>query len=295
MGSGPRLTVQEEKPPESGGVTTNPGIAASLRRNRSLTAAEYGWETHQPWRVSPRIDFGVSVAPHLVNTSDARAHPSPLWIIALFIGLSEAVAVLAALVTSGMVQTGFFIFAVSFPVLVFAVFLWLLLKHPVNLYSPSQFSSQTTTIERYAAALTREQRDNTVIIRQAVSEALSDAVQGERVRERVSETFDRVVEKKGLITVDRSLLAEGAAPVQFPVTPDTKVAELLDSIFFSIAPVVEPFTYNKSWVLSDGDGALLKDIGTKWAEQHGSARDERSITEAGIDPGSTLTVRPLPR
>jgi hypothetical protein len=237
----------------------------------------------------------VSATPHL-NVTDAPAHPSPLWIIALFIALSEAVAVLAAVVTSGMVQTGFFVFAVSFPVLVFAVFLWLLLKHPANLYSPSQFTSETTTIERYVAALKREQRDSTVILQQAVSEAISDTVEGddERVRERISEAFERAIEE-GTITVDRTPLLGVADPVRFPVTPDTKVAELLDSIYISITPNVKPFTYNKSWILSDADGGLLKDIGTAWAEERGWARDERSLAEAGIEPGSKLTVNPLPR
>ena len=62
-----------------------------------------------------------------MNTSDAPSAPSPLWIIALFIGLTEVIAGLGAIATDGTTALIFTVFAVGFPVAVLGVFTWLLL------------------------------------------------------------------------------------------------------------------------------------------------------------------------
>jgi hypothetical protein len=57
-----------------------------------------------------------------INVSRAPAAASPLWIIALFIALSEATAGAAAITTNGVTRIIFACFAVAFPTLVFLVF-----------------------------------------------------------------------------------------------------------------------------------------------------------------------------
>lgn len=54
---------------------------------------------------------------------------SPLPVIALFILLSQALAGYGAIATSGTTGTIFTCFAVSFPFVVLAVFVWLLVTH----------------------------------------------------------------------------------------------------------------------------------------------------------------------
>jgi len=76
--------------------------------------------------------------------------------------------------------------------------------------------------------------------------------------------------------------------VQIPVTEETTVDSLLDTIYFALAPAVKPFTYNKTWILTDDSGKNYTDIGTIWAKDQNLPRDTRPITEVGIFPGSTL-------
>jgi hypothetical protein len=239
-----------------------------------------------------------------VNTTNASSNASPLWIIALFIALSEAMASVASIETDGTARLIFAIFAVSFPVLVLVIFVGMLLLYPANLYSPSQYTAQTT-VETYARTLRRERRDNALVLKHAVSEAVSQGSAGielplgaspsrDALRDQVAEIFEHVMSESS-VTVDPSPLLEGADPIQVPVTSNTTVAELLDSIYFSISPAVEPFTYNKSWVLADTNLAPLNDIGTLWARARGSSRDDRTLKEAGIAPASELVVLPQHR
>jgi hypothetical protein len=237
-----------------------------------------------------------------LNTSTAPAYPSPLWIIALFIALSEVTAGIAAIVTDGATRMIFAVFAVGFPILVLAVFLWLLIKYPANLYSPWQYTDEVG-VDAYAGALSRQSRTASVVYSEAASEAVASAVapigqqddaSQQALRKQVVQTFEELVRGRS-ITIDRSTLHADAPILQIPVTDATTVSELLDAIYFEIAPVVEPFTYGKSWLLADWDGNPLTEIGTAWAKwDSGAPRDRRPLGDAGIAPGSKLRLVMLP-
>jgi hypothetical protein len=223
-----------------------------------------------------------------LNTTEAPRQPSPLWIIALFIALSELTAAIAAVATDGTTRLIFAVFAVLFPLVVLAVFIWLLIKHPANLYSPSQYTDNVG-VQGYAAALSRQYRTTSLVYGQAVSEAIISAGgkggpidRGEAVR-----TFERLVEDKS-ITVDRAAFVSDAEPAQIPVGPETTVDEFLDAVFFEITPSVRPFTYGISWGLATQDHKLLSKMGTRWAKGKGLLRDERSLREVGLEPGGKL-------
>jgi hypothetical protein len=242
----------------------------------------------------------MSDAPSL-DTGSAPGYPSPLWIISLFVALSETTAGVASISTDGAIALMFAIFTVAFPLLVLGVFVWLLLAYPGNLYSPWQYTKQTD-VQSYSEALSRESRRRGAIYKLAISEALATGVAAElepdgteqRLKSQVVARFDQVVQES-CVTVDRALLIDGAEPVQIPATAETTVGELLDSIWFSISSAVEPFTYNKSWILANEDLKPLSEMGTQWAERQGLQQDERLLHEAGIAPGDTLLVLPRRR
>jgi len=235
-----------------------------------------------------------------LDTAAARGYPSPLWIIALFVALSETTAGVASTTTNGAIALMFAVFAVAFPLLVLGVFVWLLLAHPGNLYSPWQYTEQTD-VQSYSEALSRESRRRGAIFKRAISEALATGAAAKQdelgateqgVGAQAAARFEQVVEES-CVTINRSLLMDGAEPVQIPATPETTVNELLDSIWFSISSAVEPFTYNKSWVLADENHKSLDKLGTRWAERQGWQRDERLLRDAGIAPGDTFLALPL--
>jgi hypothetical protein len=230
-----------------------------------------------------------------LNVAEWSSNPSPLWIIALFIALSEAMAGIAAIATSGTTRLIFAIFAVAFPLLVLTIFVWLLLAHPANLYSPQQYTANTT-IQKYAEVLSRERRASAVVLKEAASEASAliavdhGAPQSDERRDEVARNIERIVEESR-VKIDRSAILPGADPIEIPVTSGTTVDELLDSVYFSISGAVKPFTYNKAWVLADADRPRF-DIGTQWAKSEGWQRDSRTLAAAGIAPGSTLFAMP---
>lgn len=229
-----------------------------------------------------------------LDVSKAPASASPLWIIALFIALSEATAGVAAITTNGGARLIFACFAVSFPTVVFVVFVWLLIKHAPNLYAPGQYSKDITPeIYRTGIGISRAQ---SLFIGRAVAEAVvplfrdhaDDHARGEVV-EQVARKFEVAVAESS-VTVTLNRVKPGAELLQIPITEETTVDSLLDVIYFALAPAVRPFTYGQTWTLIDDHGNEYNDMGTPWARSRNLTRDTRPITQVGIVPAEHLTA-----
>jgi len=185
---------------------------------------------------------------------------------------------------------------VVFPFVVLGVFIWLLIRYPGNLYSPWQYTSEVG-VETYTTALDRQVRTTSKVYRAAALKAFSanEGSSGEWSDPEGEDVLLERIEKfvrDSSITVDRSRIIPRTNPVQIPVTDETTVGDLLDTIYFEIATIVHPFSYGSSWVLKDEDGSQLTELGTRWA---GHVRDERRLNEVGITPGQTLFAEQLTR
>lgn len=240
-------------------------------------------------------------SPVQLDTQHAASNPSPLWVIALFVALSQVMAASAALATGGSAQLIFALFAAVFPFVVLAAFVWLLLYRPLNLYAPGQYT-EPTGMREFSEIIGRQGRDEVEIYKQAVAEAVvagvvedhdvgAGSVDRQAVLNRVTARFDDVVGQHS-VTVDRSLVIEGAEPVTIPVTAETTADEFLDSVWFNISESVEPYTYNDSWVLTDQDSVPLRELGTNWAWEQGWLGDDRKLEDAGIVLGGTYFAIP---
>jgi hypothetical protein len=228
---------------------------------------------------------------------------TPLWIIALFIGLSEAVAGVAAVGTDGATRLIFAVFAVSFPMVVLAVFVYFLRFESLRLFGPAGFAN--VTVKEWREATERQGRLGQEVLRESAIDAVVDAVQdispetrdsmsrGD-LKDLVSEKVDRAVEAAS-VTVDLQAFKPGAEPLQIPVTEETTVDFLLDSVYFAIAPAVEPFTYSRDWILVDDEHGSLENVGmgTAWAKRNKRIRDDRLLSEVGIRRGSEFKAVPI--
>jgi hypothetical protein len=230
-----------------------------------------------------------------LDVTSAPATASPLWIIALFIALSEATAGVAAITTYGATRLIFACFAVAFPVAVFAAFVWLLINHAPKLYAPGQYSKDISP-EAYASGIggsfTKTQIDfvSNAVAQSVVQLAPPDHPESTAAMvEEVARRFEAAAAESS-VTVSLGSLKPGADVLQVPVTEKTTVDNLLDAIYFALAPAVRPFTYNKTWVLADENGNEYTEMGSKWAESQNQQGDSRRITEVGIVPGSSLRV-----
>lgn len=224
---------------------------------------------------------------------------SPLAIIALFIGLSEATAGAAAIGTDGTSRLILSVFAVTFPVLVFGVFVWLVLTHPANLYRPDQFT-ETTTIEAFVGGLRRQTLASQAVLESAIRDAVSAAIYAQDSGSDISPasiaaTVDQAVAaavKQGSITVLLDQIVPGASPGSWPYSDDTTVQDLLDAVWFSFHGAIPPFTYGRQWWLVREDGSGLPEIGGPWAARHrGRPYDDRPLASVGITPGVCLVAK----
>jgi hypothetical protein len=227
-----------------------------------------------------------------LDTSRAPASASPLWVIALFIALSEATAGAAAITTDGTARLIFAFFAVVFPSAVFTVFIWLLIKHAPKLYAPGQYSREITP-EIYRLGISHA---DSIVLGRAVAETvvplLEDNSQGGDREARVAQVvrrFEAAIEDTSIMVSLRPL-KPGAELLQIPVSPEAKIQSVLNEIFYALDRVVGPGTYGRSWVLIDQDGTEYPDMGLSWAEEHNLKGDPRTISEVGIYPGSRFTA-----
>lgn len=98
---------------------------------------------------------------------------------------------------------------------------------------------------------------------------------------------------KAFIKLDsRPLLGRSRGRVfEEPYSPDRTVNDLLTSIWSQMRPHVAPFAYRDGWVLRrSGTRETLRDMGQRWAEDHGRKRDDRKLSEVGITPDGDYEV-----
>lgn len=81
-----------------------------------------------------------------------RAAMSPLWVISLFVSLTETVLGVATTRVSGNAQLALIIFVIVFPVLIAGAFFAVLWKKPGVLYTPSDFVQ--TDVQKFFDATT---------------------------------------------------------------------------------------------------------------------------------------------
>lgn len=77
---------------------------------------------------------------------------TPLWVISLFVSLSEATLGVAVTQTTGSIQVTLTIFVVLFPVLIAAGFFAVLWQKPYAFYPPSEYGGHVN-VEQYIQAM----------------------------------------------------------------------------------------------------------------------------------------------
>ena len=79
------------------------------------------------------------MATNPVANARLPAKMTPLWVISLFLSLTEVIAGIAATQTTGNLQTALVCFVIIFPFLVAGMFFYMLYHRPENLYAPSEY------------------------------------------------------------------------------------------------------------------------------------------------------------
>lgn len=238
----------------------------------------------------------------------ARAAMTPLWVISLFLSLTEVMTGIAVLQAKGGVQVALTAFVIAFPCAVTAGFFAVLWKRPYVFYPPTEFGPGTD-VTKYVEAMRRVQSDEGQI-RTVIQESIRATMESPQLVERLSNGMPAHVsdirrELNGLrkelanvaiskaesrfVTVDTSAITNDESPVVFPYESTESVSSFLDKVWFALLGQVPPHKYNDVWVLRDkASGRELRKMGSLWARSNGLTRDSRPLIDAGIVGGMRL-------
>lgn len=238
---------------------------------------------------------------------------NPLWIISIFLSLTEISLAYAVFNTSGTIQTIVLSFALVFPILVAIIFFIFLWFKPQNLYAPKDFQTDEAFIE-----VMKEQRESQKEIRKNDLDRIEDDFENmlkiniesfkeksyENLDEKGKKLIDTIInsmndtllsqfKKSSFFKVDLSLITNKDNDIlSYPSITFINFQSLLDELFYFLEPYFPPYSYGSKWVLRDKkSGQKIENIRMIKKLQPGtSLRDSRSLNEAGVYPNIELEV-----
>jgi hypothetical protein len=250
-----------------------------------------------------------------------QPHPSrkamtPLWIVALFVSLTEAVLGVAVTQTNNGVQIALTAFVIFFPLLIAGAFFLILWNRPYVFYPPTEFGQQVD-VTQYVDAMKRQSIDENKIyknIKETVTSSLlspeivnklvetisqgTNASMPVRVKQILDSAADKAVEgirNAGFLTIDSTpLLKEKGKIWQEPYNEFQSVKAFLDRMWYSLDPHIDPHTYGDVWILRDQkSGHVFGEITSSWALKHNIDRRKQLLKDVGIIPGTSLEIVPF--
>lgn len=226
---------------------------------------------------------------------------NPLWIIALFLGLSETTVGIAAAQSNGWVQGLLAVFAVVFPVLVSTVFFVILWQRPEVLYAPGDFPEHVS-IGTYVDGMRRRTTPGPDTIQAVVTDMLRTVLPPALdSTSDPSNVLDEALDNATRVLAERTLTVNVSAITNIPgdlfectVFSTQTVSGFLDSLWTYLREFVPPFRYGRDWVLlNDESNKPLRDLGSLWAARNHTEADHRLLSGVGITPDSRLSAVPL--
>lgn len=223
---------------------------------------------------------------------------NPIWVISLFLGLSEVTTGVVATQSHDWVQAVFTIFSVAFPCVVMALFFIVLWKKPYVLYAPRDFA-ESVDVVAFVDAMSKSVRRGVEVAQSAAASSAEVMATGfqlnggeteilvQRAKDAAEESVLLAVAK-----VDLSKFLGAGSTLEFIVSESSSVSELLDAIYASLSRYVAPYTYGVSWLIKIKEtGQSLPDIGTNWAMNNGLGNsDTRLLHEIGIEGGAEIDL-----
>ncbi|MER6735713.1 hypothetical protein [Streptomyces puniciscabiei] len=242
-------------------------------------------------------DAPVRTPPRVLN---------PLWIISLFLGLSETTVGIAAALSNGWVQGALAAFAVTFPVLVSGAFFSILWKKPEVLYAPGDFPEHVP-VSAYVDGMRHGSVANAELLKAVVRDTLEDVIPTTLSQtvtpQQVAQLVDQAVASAHEGIANRMLSVDLSAvhpdfrdfKTQFPLAEGATVSDFLDRLWAIMRDHVRPYTYGTHWVLIDRrSNHIFRDIGSTWAQDHfGQPDDDRPLKDIGFRVDMDLAVLPL--
>jgi hypothetical protein len=231
---------------------------------------------------------------------------TPLWIVALFVSLTELVLGVAVTQTQDGIQISLTAFVIIFPVLIATMFFVILWFKPYVFYPPTEFGNQTSVMD-YVNAMKGKSLGDTQL--HNIEEAIYSAVRSESVISQLSKTLSsqnkeaieknveqilnnisesavKKIQEVNFIIINTTPLLKGNGKIWHePYDPNELIGTFTDILYFKMRPEIPPFTYGSRWIIKDQDtGKLFTDLGGSYPN------DKRILSEVGIKAGMKLQI-----
>ena len=239
---------------------------------------------------------GAARTPRIMN---------PLWIISLFLGVSELAVSVAATQSDGWVRSLFATFAVTFPTGVAGLFFAILWKRPFVLYAPGDFPRHIP-VSAFVDAMRSSASLNVKMVESMVSSAVEAVLptlqqaslsEGDPAHltssavEEAAVAVRRAIEENSVYISLRGIDADQLGGIAIPVFDSTTVSDLLNQIWFHIADYVPAYSYGHDWeLLHAGPNETNQSIVSSPAP---FKPDSRLLVKVGIRKGDTLAATRL--
>lgn len=239
---------------------------------------------------------------------------TPLWVISLFISLTEAVLGIAVTQTQDGIQIALTGFVIAFPLLSATGFFLLLWFKPHHMYAPTEYG-QEVNVREYIDAITQRNAlsDDELydsiqnIVRDTVTsestiDKIIDSISGEssertpeQIEKVLNSTADEAIESirgSSFITVNPTpIIGDFGLIWQISYSKYPTASEFLNAVWNSLNEYTKlpSFRYGRLWALRDiNTGFIFKDAGSNWPLAQGLDLDTRPLREIGITPGMHL-------
>lgn len=224
---------------------------------------------------------------------------NPLWIISLFLGLSETTVGVAATQSSGWVQGALTVFAVFFPVIVSTAFFSVLWWRPENLYAPGDYPKHMP-VSSFVEVIRKSRPVGSellsTVIRDALESVLPSALAKPANSPEVASVVNDVVESARtelatrVISIDVSSIITESPAVEYLVRGDETIQQFLNWVWAGLTEHLAPYTYGREWLLVDAaQQRAFYSLGSSFD----GPSDFRSLEEVGIKAGAKLEIRDL--
>ncbi|MGK7894367.1 MAG: hypothetical protein AB4372_12280 [Xenococcus sp. (in: cyanobacteria)] len=238
--------------------------------------------------------------------------PSPLWVISLFVSLTEVVTGIAVIQATGGIQIALTAFVILFPLLIATIFFLILWFKPYVFYPPKEFG-KNINVTQFVEAMQRRQEQSAKsqrIVITSISDAIKDAFSSPEIIEKLSnnnnhDRIESLLEKaseiaerdakealsKKFINIDtKPILGNQGEVITVPYDPLQDIGNFLDDIWFYIYDAgyrIPPYRYGEIWALKDAEtGQIFLDLGRNSKSK--SLDEYRSLAEVGFKPGMLL-------
>lgn len=231
--------------------------------------------------------------------------PTPLWVISLFVSLTEIVVSYSLPESSGYVKIALTGFSIIYPILIAGGFFYVLWHRFYVFWPPSEFGNPVDFLRIIDALRTKNINQKNIhdILKDVIDETLKKAKDNPVSKKLSEDDLSALIKdlnsaaysawENSVITVLTNCLpAAKGEPIILPYIADRPIHYVLDEIWFEICDFIPAYSYGTTWLIQDINSGKFYDVGRPWARQKGLQEDERSLKDLGIKPGAKLRVIP---